>query len=171
MGEDLRGKLMSWFVDEGFEVKKMEVPPQAPLEWSMLVTVKAPLQVNIAVQKPSNIPKIVLSMGVKLAPHHQNAFNSLAEPERLELRAELVESLLHLCPDCVVIPQPPGSTAMEGMLVSREVPLYTREAEGILRREVMTTCRVLSNAYQIIVERLNARLGTGAGPRQDTMVM
>ena len=60
---------------------------------------------------------------------------------------------------------------MEGILVSREVPLYTGEAEGILRREVMTTCRVLSNAYQIIVERLNARLGTGAGPRQDTMVM
>jgi hypothetical protein len=171
LSDELRSRLVSWFVDEGFEVKKMEVPPQAPLEWSMLVTVKAPLQVNIAVQKPSKVSKLVLSMGVKFAPYHERAFNALPEQERLELRARLIVDVLHICPDCIVVPQPPGSTSMEGLLVSREIPLYTRAPEEELRREVVSTCRVLSNTYQVIVEILNARLGTPTGPRQDTMLM
>jgi len=170
LSEELRAKVLSWLVDEGFEVKKMEVPPQAPLDWSMLVTVKVPIQVNIAIQKPRESNKVIVSMGVKLSPYHQKAFNSLAEPDRLELRASLVESLLHLCPDCIVVPQPPTATTMEGMLVSRELPL-TMGGEGGLRLEILRTCRVLANAYQLIVEKLNARLGTGEKPRRDTMVM
>jgi len=170
-GDELRSRLVSWFVDEGFEVKKMEVPPQAPLEWSMLVTVKAPLQVNIAVQKPSKLSKLVLSMGVKFAPHHQRAFNALPERERLELRARLIVDILQVCPDCIVVPQPPGSASMEGLLVSREIPLYTSTPEDALRREVVSTCRILSNTYQVVVEVLNAKLGAPAGPRQDTMLM
>jgi hypothetical protein len=173
--EDIRSRLLSWLVDEGHEVKSAEVPPQAPLEWSMLVTVKAPLRVNIVVQKPVRAEKIALTMGVKLSPQHQAAYNALPEKERALIRSGLVESLLHMCPSCIVIPQPPAPASLEGIAVTREVPLYTLPADPsmvVFRREVSETVRLLANAYQLIVEVLNSRLGTrGSTSAADTMHM
>jgi len=172
---DLKSKVMAWLVDEGLEVRGMEVPAKAPVEWSLAATVRVPLQVNLVVQKPSQADKLVVTMGVKLSPQHQASFNSLPEPERADLRASLVEAMFHLCPHCIVIPQPPAPAALEGLAVSWEVPLHSYHGglEGPVRLELARAVRVLANAYQLLVERLNARLGAPrGGPGQvDTMHM
>ncbi len=173
-GDDLKSKLLSWLVDEGHEVKGVEAPPQAPVEWSMLVTVKAPLRVNIVVQKPVRVEKLALTMGVKLSPQHQSAFNALPEQERALLRAAMVEGVLAICPTCIVIPQPPAPASLEGIAVTREVPLYMLTADPamvLLRREISESVRILANTYQLIVEMLNSRLGAPRHPQADTMHM
>ncbi len=163
MEDELKSRVMSWLADEGYEVQSLP-PPQAapgvtPPEWVLAVRVKGPLLVNVTIQRLRVPPRrLAVSMGVKVSEEHARALRALSERERLEVVSGVVESLLGLCPDCIVVAQPSLSN-VEGFLVIKEV--YDEE---LSRPALLRAVRLAANAFYMIVVKLNARLGPGRPP-------
>ncbi len=163
---DIRDRILAWLVEDGYEVQKTQAPPTAPVEWNLLVKVKAPMLVNLNVQKLKGQDKIAVVMGVRMSPGHLNAFKSRPPAERVSIVASLISDVLKVCPTCIVLHQPPKPEEAEAFIVSREIPLW-----GLDRRILSDAVRVLANVYQLIVVRLTERLGPATKPSQDSMII
>lgn len=168
-GTTLRDRVLSILVDEGYEVRGTPTPPNVPLEWNLLVEVKAPLQVKINVQKPRGVEnKIIASMAVKFSPFHVSALSSLPPQRRREVIAAIVLGIMSMCPDCIVIPQPPDLEKTDALVVSREIRLKQGDLD---ERDLVTTIRVLSNAFQYTVIYLTSVFGQPKpGESQTTII-
>lgn len=163
---ELMDRILAWLVEEGNEVQKTPVPREAPVEWSLLVKVKAPLVVNISIQKAKGLDKLVFTMLVKLSPEHLAAFKSLPPKSRASLVADIIVDSLKVCPTCIVVNQPPKPEETEAFIASREAPL-----ELVDRRLVSETVRVLANIYQLIVVRVSTALEAGRAGGESPLVM
>ncbi|GAB6148488.1 hypothetical protein JCM10135_10300 [Stetteria hydrogenophila] len=165
----MRDQVLSALLDEGFEVASAPIPPNAPVEWSLLVEVKVPLQVKINIQKPKGVEgKLIATMALKFSPFHLNALSSLPPQRRREVVASIVLGLLTMCPDCIVIPQPPDLEKTEALVASREIRLKEGELDG---QDLARTVRVLSNAFQYTVVYLTSLFGQpGPGKGQTTII-
>lgn len=156
-GSRLKERILSILVEEGFEVRSAPTPPSVPIEWNLLVEVKSPMKVKVNVQKPKGVEnKIVASMAVKFSPFHLNALSSLPPQRRREVVASILLGIMGLCPDCIVIPQPPDLEKTDSLIVSREIRL----AGGSLdESDLVRTVRVLANAFQYTVLYLTSVFG------------
>jgi hypothetical protein len=151
--DKIKENILSWLVEEGFEVQKGPVPPGAPFEWTLLVKVPAPLVVNITIQKPKNFDKVSFTMVVKLSPEHLQAFRSKPIRERASLIADILIDMLRVCPKCIVINQPPKLDETEALIATREI-LY----DDLNKTSVVDTLRLLANIYQLVVLRIASAL-------------
>ena len=151
----IRDKIVSWLVDEDHEVKTEAPPKNIPVEWIVKVTVKVPVRVNILIQQPSlKRDRIIVQLNVAVSPQHREKLMRMEPLERARIIHGLLESLAHLCPDCIIIAIP-KILEPNAFTVSRV--LYTEE---ISRSLLANTIRVLVNAFSIIVGRFNVDLGT-----------
>ncbi len=162
----LKENILSWIVEEGLEVQKGPTPPGAPIEWTLLIRVPAPLMVNITVQKPKNFDKVSFTMVVKLSPEHLQAFKGKNLKERTSLIANVLMDMLKLCPYCVVINQPPKLEETEALIATRELL-----KEEINKTNVMGTIRILANVYQLVVLKIASTLEVPKGAGQGSLVM
>jgi len=152
---DVRDKIVAWLVDEDHEVKAEAPPKQLPLEWVVRVTVKLPLKVNIIVQQPTaKRDRILVQLNVAVSQKHKEKLDSLSTEERAKLVYSLLESLSHLCPDCVILAIP-SLVQPNAFSVSRVI--YHDE---LSRPLLANTIRTLVNAFAIIVGKFNVELGT-----------
>lgn len=151
---DFREKIIAWLVDEDHEVKVEPVPKEAPLEWVLKVTVKAPFKVNLLIQQPeTKKDRIVVSMGIAIADAHKKALGKLSLTARTEIMTEIYRSLVTMCPDCIIIIQPNLSDP-QGIAINRII-----YHESLTREAVASTIRVMANSFAVIVSILNAKLG------------
>ncbi len=152
--------ILSWLVDEDYEVKAERVPPEAPIEWVLGVTVRAPVQVKLLVQKPKEkADRIAVTLGVIVSPAHKEALASRGPLESFKIMGRVAEAILSLCPDCIFIVQP--SPAKPENIVVTKI-LY---GEELSRTLIAKTIRILVNAYILIITIMNSELGTMAGQR------
>jgi len=158
----VKENILSWLVEEGFEVQKGPTPSGAPLEWVLLVRVPAPLIVNITVQKPKNFDKVSFTMVVKLSPEHLQAFKSKSTKERTSLISNILIDMLKLCPQCIIINQPPKLEDTEALIATRELL-----RDEIDKTKVIEAVRMLANVYQLVVLKIASSLGTPKGLNQD----
>jgi len=165
-GDELRDKILAWLVEEGYEVQSTQAPPNAPVDWGLLVRVKAPILVNINVQKMRGQEKLAIVMGVRMSPAHLNAFKSKPPMERVSIVASVVGDALKMCPLCIVVHQPPNPQEAEAFIVSREIPLWLLD-----RRTLAEAVRVLANIYQVIVIGLTSKLGPPSKTGQDPLTI
>ncbi len=149
----LRDDILSWLVEEGLEVQKGPVPSGAPVEWALLVRVPAPLIVNITIQKPKDFNKIALTMVVKLSPEHLQAFRNRPPKERAKLIAEILIDMLKICPQCIVVNQPPKLDETEALIATREII-----EEGLKKEVIVESIRTLANVYQLVVLKISSVL-------------
>ena len=163
----VRDDILSWLVEEGFEVQKGPIPPGAPFDWALLVRVPTPLLVNITVQKPKNFEKVAFTMVVKFSPEHLQAFKERPVKERISLVADILVDMLKLCPLCIVASQPPRLEETEAILATREVL-----TENLSKATVVDTVRVLANVYQLVVLKIASALEpTKATGGQNSMII
>jgi len=152
---EVRDKIVAWLVDEDHEVRAETPPKQLPLEWVLKVTVKVPLRVNLIIQQPTaKRDRIIVQLNVAISPQHKEKMAQLDAKARARLIHGILESLAHLCPECLVIaiPNPLDPTAFS---VSRVI--YEEE---LSRPLLANTVRTMVNAFAVIVGRFNVELGT-----------
>ena len=88
----------------GFRVEDApEKPPQAV--WSYEIISPPPLAVRLrAFMLNTNV--LVLGIGVKFSPEHQQSIQSLESKEKLRLSSKIILEVLRVCPYCRVAVQP-----------------------------------------------------------------
>ena len=158
--DDIKDKIVSWLLDENFEVKSEQPPPNVPVEWIISVTVPAPIKTKILVQMPSaKRDRVVLTLGVAISDVHREGIRKLEPAKRLTLMTGILRDLILLCPDCFIAVQPnlidPG-----GLLITKTIYL-----ESLSRESLASGIKVLVNCFALIVARLNAELGITEPPR------
>ncbi len=152
--------ILNWLLEEDYEVKAERIPPEAPIEWVLGVTVRAPVQVKLLVQKPKEkADRIAVTLGVLVSPAHKEALASRGPIETFRVMGRIAEAILSLCPDCIFIVQP-APTKPENIVVTRI--LY---AEELTRALLAKTARILVNSYILIITIMNSELGTMTGQR------
>ncbi len=163
MKENLRDKILAWLVDEDYEVKSETLPAEAPIEWALGVTVKAPIQVKLIVQQAkTKKDRIAVTLGVLVSPVHREALEERGPSETLRIMSRVIEAIIHACPDCLVLVQP--SPAQPQNIVITRI-LYEEEVN---RASLTRTIRVLVNAYLLIITVMNGELGIIPQRRRDT---
>lgn len=150
--------ILAWLVDEDYEVKSERVPANAPVEWVLGVTVRAPVQVKLLVQKPKEkADRIAVTLGVLVSPAHKEALEAKGSLEAFRITGRIAEAVLSLCPDCIFIVQPAPSKP-ENIVVTKI--LYEEE---LSRPLLASTIRMLVNTYILIITIMNSELGTITG--------
>lgn len=88
----------------GFRVENTpEKPPQAV--WGYEIVSPPPLAVRLrAFMLNTNV--LVLGIGVKFSPEHQQSIQALEPKEKLRLSSKLILEILRVCPYCRVAVQP-----------------------------------------------------------------
>jgi len=88
----------------GFRVENaLEKPPQAV--WSYEIISPPPLAVRLrAFMLNTNV--LVLGIGVKFSPEHQQSIQSLETKEKLRLSSRIILEVLRICPYCRIAVQP-----------------------------------------------------------------
>ncbi len=154
MPTDLKDKIVSWMLDEDHDVSKESVPPEAPVEWVIGVTVKAPVRVKLLIQQPkAKRDRIAVTLGVLVSPVHQQALADRGQQETVRIMARILEDLMLLCPDCLILVQPSLTTPQNIVLTKI---LYEEE---VTRAKLTATVRMLVNAYILLITVMNSELG------------
>ncbi|MEB3860466.1 MAG: DUF2299 domain-containing protein [Desulfurococcales archaeon] len=157
--DNYKEKIAAWLIDEDLEVRSEPIPAGAPIEWALRVSVKAPIRVSLVLQQPSSKrDRIVATMGATLSDVHRRELLALPEYRRVEIVSEIFNTLISMCPDCLVFVQPSFSNPTA---IAITKIIYH---ENLSRDSIASTVRVLANAFAVIVSLLNARLKTGTRP-------
>jgi len=159
--DETMDKILSWLLDEDHEVSKEQPPEGAPVEWLLGVNVKMPVRVKILVQKTkTKKDRIAATLGVLISPAHKRALDEKGPAVTAAIMTRILESLIHACPDCIVVVQPSPANP-ENIVVTRII--YEEE---LTRAKLAHTIRVLTNAYLLIITVMNAELGAAGPPRR-----
>ncbi|MCE4612855.1 MAG: DUF2299 domain-containing protein [Desulfurococcales archaeon] len=160
--DNYKEKIAAWLIDEDLEVKSEPIPTGAPIEWALRVSVKAPVRVSLVLQQPSTKKdRIVATMGATLSDVHRRELFSLPEARRVEIVTEIFNTLISMCPDCLVFVQPSFSNPTA---IAITKIIYH---ETLSRDSIASTVRLLANAFAVIVSLLNSRLKTAARPERE----
>lgn len=146
--------VMGWLADEDFEVH-LETPPQgAPVNWIIRAVSKIPVKANIILQEPREKPdRLVITLGVMVSDYHKAKMGELNDSERAILSYEILESLLSLCPDCLILLQP-SLTDLQSIVITKI--LYEEE---ITRANLLSTVKTVVNMFSLLVLKLTSRFG------------
>ena len=171
---DLEGTLTKWFIDEGFEVKKLAAPPQLKVVWGLDIYTPPPLKINIKVFQPvQGQDKVVFLLGVTVAPEHRSALGKLALDDRIRFSSRLLRTLACVCSDCATALQP-NPIDLQAITVAK--PLYVNEIEGNGKSVVMSTIAKLVNSFLAIISTFNEEFpeafkgGSKRGPISTTNI-
>ncbi|MCD6084908.1 MAG: DUF2299 family protein [Desulfurococcales archaeon] len=153
MSSDLVGRLTKWFIDEGFEVKKLSGPPQLKVVWGLDTYTPPPLKVNIKVFQPTHGgDKVVFLLGVSVAPEHRSALGKLEVNEKIRFSSKLLRTITCVCNDCATALQP-NPVDLQAITVAK--PLYISEIEDKGKPIVMGTIARLINSFLAIISTFN----------------
>ncbi len=163
--KSIKEKIIVWAAEEDFEAKIEATPKEAPIDWALRITSKAPITVNIIVQKPrGKESQLIASLGVVVSEQHYNGLMGLKEKDRWEVVYSIIRDLTTICPDCYVIVQP-SPVNPQRLLITKI--LYT---DTLTKEKFLSTLRVLVNMFALLSLRLSALFGAHAGRRaKDTM--
>jgi len=151
--QDLESRITKWFIDEGFEVRKLAAPPQLKVVWGLDIYTPPPLRVNIKVFQPIQTQdKVVFLLGVTVAPEHRSAMSKLSTNEKVRFSSKLLRSLVCVCSDCATALQP-NPIDLQAITVAK--PLYLSEVESGGKAVVMTTVAKLVNSFLAIISTFN----------------
>jgi len=156
-------KIIAWLLDEDHEVSKEQPPEGAPVEWLLGVNIKMPVRVKILVQKTKmKRDRIAATLGVLISPTHKRTLEEKGPAATAAIMTRILESLIHTCPDCIVVVQP-NPASPENIVVTKII--YEEE---LSRAKLASTMRVLTNAYLLIITVMNSELGsTGPAKKRD----
>ncbi len=150
---DLEGTLTKWFIDEGFEVRKITAPPQLKVVWGLDIYTPPPLKINIKVFQPvQGQDKIVFLLGVSVAPEHRSALGKLGLNEKIRFSSKLMRTLTCVCSDCATALQP-NPVDLQAVTVAK--PLYISEIESGGKPVIMSTIAKLVNSFIAIISTFN----------------
>ncbi|MCE4617746.1 MAG: DUF2299 family protein [Desulfurococcales archaeon] len=151
--ESIKSKITEWLIEEGFEVKKMPVPPKAKLRWGLEALTPPPIRIKLNILSiPQRDDVVFFRLPVSLSDTHQKAYSKLDKQERIRLYFELYRSLLTMCPKCHVI-LAPNPTDLKNIMVSRMLFL-----DNVTRQSLSDTMTMLMNSFIVISAVLNANL-------------
>ena len=172
--QDLESRITRWFIDEGFEVKKLVAPPQLKVVWGLDIYTPPPLKINIKVFQPvQGQDKIVFLLGVTVAPEHRSALSKLSLNDKIRFSSRLLRTLACVCSDCATALQP-NAVDLQAITVAK--PLYINEIEGGGKSVVMSTIAKLVNSFLAIISTFNEEFpeafkgGSKRGPVSTTNI-
>ncbi|MDM7274782.1 MAG: DUF2299 family protein [Thermoprotei archaeon] len=168
-GESLKSQIIEWLTREGLEVRVEPVPPGVPVEWVIIVPIPGPAPINVAVQQPRGRPDVIaVTLGVMVGAEHREALSRLARDDRLILASEMLKSLIVMCPDCAIAIQP---SLEDFQFINVTKVEY---AESATRERILSTVKLMANAFTLIVTCINSTLaskGLYRKPPREPVVM
>ncbi len=165
----LKSQIIEWLTREGLEVRVEPVPPEVPVDWVVIVPIPGSTPINVAVQQPRGRPDVIaVTLGVMVGAEHRDALSRLTRDDRLVLASDMLKSLIVMCPDCAVAIQP---SLEDFQLINVTKIEY---AENTTRERILSTVRLMANAFTLIVTSINSTLaskGLYKRPPKEPVVM
>jgi hypothetical protein len=94
-----RDTVLAWLGESGFLVAPLTAQLPSNAEWGLLVSTPPPLQVKLRLLGLKN-GDLVFGVGVNFSEKHVSEINKLKPEERVKLSAEIISSILSVCPYC-----------------------------------------------------------------------
>ena len=150
---NIRETITSWLLDEGFEVKKLNVMPPLKIAWGIDVYTPPPMKVNVKIFQPENREdRVILLLGVGISPEHLNELNKLSEKEKLKFSSILLSRLISVCNTCSVAIQP---NPVNPQGISIGITLYASDVDEKYKPRFMEKLAVLVNMFLTVVSTFN----------------
>ncbi|MFN4045857.1 MAG: DUF2299 family protein [Acidilobaceae archaeon] len=165
----MKERVISWLTSEGLEVRVEPVPPGVPVEWVIIVPIPGPVPINVAIQQPRGRPDVIaVTLGVMVGVEHREALSKLSRDDRLVLASEMLKCLIVMCPDCAITIQP---SLEDFQLINVTKVEY---AESATREKILSTVKLMANAFTLIVTSINSTLASKGlyrrPPREPTVM-
>jgi len=147
-------QVLKWLLEAGFKIEKLEELAQAKAKWGYKVTLPPPpAPTTIVVFEPKQFTdRLVLFLGVNIAPEHLKELMKLNERSRISFISEIILDVVRVCPLCKVSVQPnpanPQSFAVSLLI------FYENLSKAKLIEELIK----LSNVYTAILANFWSKL-------------
>ncbi|RLG86735.1 MAG: hypothetical protein DRO15_05790 [Thermoprotei archaeon] len=147
-------QVLKWLLEAGFKIEKLEELAQAKARWGYKVTLPPPpAPTTIVVFEPEQFTdRLVLFLGVNIAPEHLKELMKLDEKSRVSFISEILLDVVRVCPLCKASIQP-NPTNPRSFAVSLLI-FYENLSKARLIEDLIT----LSNVYTAILANFWARL-------------